>query len=218
MKKKLLISLILFILLSTYKTQKSFLITRFNIAKIEVVNNSILSEEDVKKDLLFLYEKNLFFLNTLDIEKILIKKSFIESFSIKKIYPNKVKIKIFEKKPIAVLHIKKKKFFISKNIELINYLDLEIFKNLPNIFGNKNDFKKFYVNLNKINFPVEIIKNYYLYQSGRWDIEIYGNKIVKLPSKDYIKSLKNFINLDKEKNFDKYKVIDYRINNQLILK
>ena len=72
--------------------------------------------------------------------------------------------------------------------------------------------------MNKINFPVEIIKNYYLYQSGRWDIEIYENKIVKLPSKNYIKSLKNFINLDKEKNFDKYKIIDYRINNQLILK
>ena len=70
MKKKLLISLTLFLLLSTYKTQKSFLITRFNIAKIEVVNNSILSKEDIKKDLLFLYEKNLFFLNTLDLSLI----------------------------------------------------------------------------------------------------------------------------------------------------
>ena len=37
-------------------------------------------------------------------------KSFIESFEIKKIYPNKLKIKIFEKKPIAIYNIKKKNF------------------------------------------------------------------------------------------------------------
>jgi hypothetical protein len=39
-----------------------------------------------------------------------------------------------------------------------------------------------------------------------------------LPIKDYTESLKNFINFSEEKNFEKYKVFDYRINDQLILK
>ena len=35
---------------------------------------------------------------------------------------------------------------------------------------------------------------------------------------NYILSLENFIDLQNKKNFDKYKIFDYRINNQLILK
>ena len=56
------------------------------------------------------------------------------------------------------------------------------------------------------------------FSSNRWDLEIYDEKIIKLPSKNYNKSLKNFMSLKEENNFDKYKVFDYRINNQLILK
>ena len=43
-------------------------------------------------------------------------------------------------------------------------------------------------------------------------------QIIKLPVKNYTKSLKNFMSIKEKKNFDKYKVFDYRINNQLILK
>ena len=49
----------------------------------------------------------------------------------------------FEKKPIAILHYKKEKFYISENIDLINYIDLEDFKNLPSVFGSKKAFKSF---------------------------------------------------------------------------
>ena len=103
-------------------------------------------------------------------------------------------------------------------MELINYSDLEEYKNLPVVFGDKENFKIFYKNLKKINFPLDLIKNYYLFELNRWDLETYSNKLIKLPSENYSKSLKNFINLNKKKNFDKYKVFDYRIKNQLILK
>jgi hypothetical protein len=46
-----------------------------------------------------------------------------------------------------------------------------------------------------------------------------SNKIIiKLPVENYIKSLKNFMYLMNEKNFEEFKLFDYRINNQLILK
>ena len=69
-----------------------------------------------------------------------------------------------------------------------------------------------------MNFPLSLIKKYYLHESIRWDLQIYNNKIIKLPSEDYTKSLKNFIDLRKKNDFDKYTIFDYRINNQLILK
>ena len=101
---------------------------------------------------------------------------------------------------------------------MIDYTDVANYKDLPVIFGNKESFTILYKNLKKINFPLELIKKYQLYESLRWDIEIYKNKIIKLPIKNYNQSLKNFMILRRENNLDKYNVFDYRINNQLILK
>jgi len=123
-----------------------------------------------------------------------------------------------KKKPIAILQSKKNKHYLSENIDLINYLDLEDYKNLPIVFGNKESFKDLYKNLKTINFPLDLIKKYYLYESKRWDLETYKNKTIKLPAKNYLESLKNFMNLREENNFDNYNVFDYRIDNQLILK
>ena len=218
MKKRLVIALVLLILLSTYKPQELSLTSKFNIKEIKIENNHILKDEDIKKDLMFLYDTNLIFLNTNKIKLILKSNNFIQSFEVKKIYPNKIKIKIFEKKPIVILQYKKKKFYISETFDLINFLDLEDYKNLPVVFGKQNDFKILYKNLKKINFPLNLIKKYYLYESKRWDLEIDKNKIIKLPTENYIKSLVNFMNLSKENNFDKYSIYDYRISNQLILK
>ena len=218
MKKRLIIALLLLVLLSTYKPQKLFLSTKLNIEEIKIENNSILEEGDIKKKLNFLYQTNLIFLKSSEIEKILKKIDFIESFEIKKIYPKKLIIKIYEKKPIAILQHKKDKFYISENINLINFVALENYRNLPIVFGNKENFKDLYINLKKINFPLDLIKKYYYYESNRWDLEIYQKKIIKLPTKNYIQSLEKFINFKKENNLDKYQVFDYRINDQLILK
>jgi cell division septal protein FtsQ len=220
MKNRLVIAFILLILLSTYKPQKLYLNNTFNIEEIEIEieNNIILKNKEIKINLISLYNKNLIFLKTSNIIKVLQKEDFIKSFEIKKIYPNKIKIKIFEKNPIAILQNNKKKFYLSENIKLINFTDDENFKNLPIVFGNKNDFKVLYKKLKKINFPLETVKSYYLYKSKRWDLKTYKNKIIKLPSNNYTKNLENFMNLRKKNNFDKYTIFDYRINSQLILK
>jgi cell division protein FtsQ len=158
MKKRLSIALALLALLTTYKPQKIFLSEQFDIKEIVIENNFILSDKQIKEDLFFLYNNNLIFVNSSNIKKILKKENFISSFEIKKIYPNKIKIKIFEKKPIAILQQKKEKFYISENIDLIDYLDLENYKNLPIVFGDKKNFEELYQNLKKINFPLKFNK------------------------------------------------------------
>jgi cell division protein FtsQ len=218
MKKRLVIALALLVLFSTYKPQKLILSSKFNIEEIKIENNFVLNDKEIKKDLAFLYNKNLIFLKISNVVKILKKNNFIDSFEIKKIYPNKLKIKIYEKKPIAILQNKDKKFYISENVNLINFIDLKNYKDLPTIFGNKESFEILFKNLKEIDFPFDLIKRYYLYESKRWDLETYKKRLIKLPAENYTKSLKNFMNLRKENNFDKYEVFDYRINNQLILK
>jgi cell division protein FtsQ len=218
MKKRLIIALALLVLLSTYTPQKLFFSNKFNIKEIKIENNFILKDENIKKNLVSLYETNLIILNTSNIEQIFKKIDFIESFEIKKIYPNKLKIKVYEKKPIAILQHKKEKFLISDNFELINFKYLENYKNLPLVFGNIENFKILYSDLKKINFPLNLISKYYLYESKRWDLETYKKVVIKLPPENYIISLKNFVDLKKENDFDKYIIFDYRINDQLILK
>ena len=112
MKKSLLGLIVLFIFLTTY-TPKSNLIlnSSLNIQTIKVENNLTIEIDSIQKKLNFLYKENLFFLDIRDIEKNLKGETFLESFSVKKIYPNTIKIIIVEKTPIAILQNKKKKTF-----------------------------------------------------------------------------------------------------------
>ena len=121
MKNRLVIAIFLLILLSTISFQQKFFITKFNLKEIIIENNFLLKDKDLKNLLSPIYGKNLLLLKNIEVKKALMQNSFIESFEIKKKYPNTLKIKIFEKKPIAILQHKKKKFYLSENIDLIDY-------------------------------------------------------------------------------------------------
>ena len=218
MKKSLFGLIILFVLLTTYTPKFNFIInSKLYIQKIKIENNSITESDKIKKKLSFLYKENLFFLNIQDIEKNLKNETFIESFSVKKIYPNTLKLIIVEKTPIAILHSKKKKFYISDKGDLINFINIETYNDLPTVFGNGENFYSLYQDLQNIEFPLEMIKSFYFFESGRWDLVMHDDKVIKLPIKNYLPSLKNFMLLKANSNFNNYKIFDYRIKDQLIL-
>ena len=218
MKKRIVISIILLALLTTITSQQKITVSKFNLKKIILENNFLIKEKDIKNSLLPIYDRNLVFLDYSEIEKVLMQNSFIESFKIKKKYPNTLKIKIFEKKPIAILQNKKKKYYLSERIDLIEFENLKNYQDLPYIFGNKENFKIIYDDLKKINFPLNLVKKFIFYDSNRWDLETIDKKIVKLPNKNYTQSLENFLKIKDKKRFKNYKVFDYRLEKQLILK
>jgi len=218
MKKRLVIALFLLILFTTFNSQQKFIISHFDLKTIEIENNLLLKDNDIKNLLISFYNKNLVLLNNNEVKNALMQNSLIESFKIKKKYPNTLKVKIFEKKPIAVLFDKKNKFYLSEKIDLIEYRNLPNYQTLPYVLGNKDDFKIFYNNLKKINFPLNEVKKYTLYETDRWDLETKDNQVIKLPSKNYLKNLKNFLDLKSKNDFGKYKIFDYRISKQLILR
>ena len=110
MSKRLILTLLLLILLTTYNLEdKNNFNSEIKIKNIIVENNSILKEEDILKKLSFLYETNILAMNTNTIKKRLNEIDFIESFELKTIYPNTLKIKVFENEPIVILQNKKEK-------------------------------------------------------------------------------------------------------------
>ena len=218
MKNRFIIGATLIILFTTFISEKNFTIKNLTINEIRFENNKIVSNEELIKDLSFLYNKNIIFLNTLEIKKKLNKNSFIESLQVKKVYPNKLVIKIFEKQPIAIIFHENKKFFLGKKFELIKYKKIFKYENLAVINGDEKSFKKLFINLKKTKFPGDLVKKYELQKVGRWNIELIDGRLIKLPINNYKKSLKNFLKIKADRNFEKYKIFDYRLNDQLILK
>ena len=218
MKKSFFGLILLFIFLTTYTPKFDFIISPdFSIKKIEIEDNSILNSDAIIQKLNFLYKENLFFLDIKDIEKNLKNETFIENFNLKKIYPNTLKIIIAEKEPIAILQDKRKKFYISDKGDFIDFQDIERYRDLPTVFGNGKLFYSLYQDLQNIKFPLETIKSFYFFESGRWDLRMYDDKMIKLPTQDYLLSLKNYMESRNNTNFNNYRIFDYRIKDQLIL-
>jgi len=219
MNKRFIIALSLLLLLSTYNIQNNFTInSKFSVEKIIIENNSIIKKKELKEKLSFLLETNLFFLRTNEIESKLVEIDLIESFELKKIYPNKIILKIFEKKPVAILQNKQDKKYYTDSDDIIKFFQHDEFENLPLVFANKENFKFFLKDLTALNFPLDELKKLYFFESKRWDLLTKNNKTIKLPINEYHDSLKNFLDIRNKASFEKYKIFDYRINNQLILK
>ena len=221
MKSSLKIYFLIFIffLFSTYNNKydektPSFL---FPIQEIIIQNNIAIDSSELKSDLNFLIDTSLFFLNEEEILTIIRKYDFISSIRLKKSYPNILNIQIIEKKPIATQIIDKKKFYITKNNEKINFTYLKIYENLPSIFGQHKNLNIFYNDLEKTNFKINEIKSFYYFDIGRWDILLKNEKIIKFPGKNYIDILPRVNLMLKDNNFAKYRIFDFRIKNQLIL-
>ena len=216
---KLYFLIFIFFLLSTYSnnTNRESLSIFFPIKEILIENNVGTNLIKLKSDMKVLVNTSLFFLNKSKTLEIINNYDFISNIQIKKKYPNTLKIFIIEKVPVATQIIDKKKFYITKDNEKINFTDLKIYDDLPVIFGKHKNFDIFYSNLKKNNFRVKEIKAFYYFDIGRWDIVLKNVKTIKLPEKDYLDLLPKINSLLDDDNFFKYKVFDFRIQDQLIL-
>ena len=159
-KKKLLFYLILFILLSTQITKnrndKNFFTIKVN--HIEVFGLSNENNLKVSESLNTLLLQNIFFINKNNFHKILKKNNLIESFYIKKFYPNIIRVNIKKTNFLAITNQNNKKFYIGSNGKLISIKEVENFnKKLPFVFGksNNDDFVKLKKLLIDLNFNLK---------------------------------------------------------------
>jgi len=221
---RIILLLVSFFLLSTY-TPKDYKITNkkvynfFKIKEITVLNTEIINENDILKKLKDVYGKNIIFVKKDSIEKPLLTVDFLEKIEVKKKYPNTIIIKIHETKPIGILFKNEKKYFLDSMSKLIVFNKNLSTGNLPSIFGEyaQNNFLEFSKKLKKNNFPYNKIKNYYFYQIGRWDLQLLDDKIIKFPETNVQNAILKSIDLIKRGDFKKYKIIDLRLNDKIIV-
>ena len=165
----------------------------FKINKIEIKNLKVLDKNKIKN---LFYEEflgsNLFILDKKKIDKISSDNALIDYIEFRKIYPSKLQVIIYEKETIAIINDKQNKYYLTKNGEEIKYFKNIILEKLPNIFGKQNNFLEIYISLAELNFPISKIKSFYYFDIGRWDIILENDKVIKLPTKNFVASLKNF--------------------------
>ena len=215
--KKILIYFFIFLIVGSINNNS---LNRLQLEKIKNIKISGLDENEntkILENILNLNLKNIFFLNSNEISKIISSNSLVENYEIFKKYPNTIDIKIEKTKFLARINSNGKTSLIGSNGKLsdINFSD----KELPFIFGKPkiNEFIEFTNIIEQSKFSLNEIKNLYFFPSKRWDLELKNNTIIKL-SKDHTRlSLDQAFELLNDNNFNDLKVIDARIKNQIIL-
>ena len=192
--------------------------TFFSINKIEITGTNKIDKNKILKKLDFLYGKNIFIFNRIEINNVLNKNNLIKEFKITKYYPNKIKIQLKEPIFVALIVKKQKKFFLTDNQKLILFNEKFNEKLLPTIYGVNGEkfFKNFYNKLKKNNFNIEMIKNYYFFQINRWDLTLNDGLLIKFPEKELDEAIILAKKLIKDSNFKNIKIIDLRIKGRII--
>ena len=223
MKKKFFFWLFLFIFLTTFyfDLSKTNVLEFFTIKNFEIKNTENTDIDLAYSKLEKFKNNNIFLINNDEIASSITDLDFVSDIGIKKIYPDKIEISINEHKIVAVISNKENKYMLSKEGHIIkNYNDK--FNSLPLIYGKntENYFPYFYKLLNDINFNLNKIKYLKYFESNRWDIFLKDGKLIKLSSdeSEIKESLADFIAVYSDKKFEQYKIFDFRVKNQLILK
>ena len=222
-KKNIFFWFFLFIILTTfyYDINKTRLAETFKIKKIDIlgvenadINLLNLRLERFKYNNFFLIKRNEIASSIIDID-------FIDKVLIKKIYPDKVEVKINEHKIVGIILKNKNKYVLSKDGIIVKKYNNK-FKTLPKVYGKdvQNYIPQFYEFLKETDFDINEIKSLKHFDTKRWDIVLKTGKIIKLPSnkKEVKKSINKFIAISKDKKFDQFKIFDFRVKNQLIIK
>ena len=218
-KNRVFLYFVILILLSSINN-KNFLNDKRSFLLINNINVTGLSNEEnikVAKSLSSFLNKNIFFINKEDIKKILLRNNLIELFNVKKKYPNSINIDVKKTDFLAITLKNNQSFFIGSNGKLIKYNDLN--KTLPFVFG-KLDYKNF-VNFKSIidnsEFEFDQIESLYFFPSNRWDIKTIDGIEIKLPEKNLLKALTIVHKIKNSEDFNKNKIIDLRISDNIIV-
>ena len=187
------------------------------LKNIKVLGLNEDANKKIAKDLIFLKFQNLFFLKSPQIKKIINRNPSVETYSVFKEFPSTIVIKIEKTKILANLYKNGSNYFFGSNGKLIKTENKNNDK--PFLFGDftNEEFLKFKKIIDKSKLEYSDIKNIYFFDSKRWDIELRNGLLIKLPEKKLLESLDLSIELILSNKFKNIKVIDARVNNQVIL-
>ena len=215
--RKIIIYLFLFAILASvnnfkYINLQLFKVDLINISGLNDTENSNLYEiiTDYKK-------KNIFFLDNLEISKNINSNNLVEKFWVFKEYPSTININLIKTNFLGITKINNIDYLIGSNGKLIKKRNDQVI-DLPFIFGSidANDFLILKEILDKSNFNVSKIENFYYFKSNRWDIKTKKGLVIRLPSEINVNLLNTANQIIENENFKNIKTLDFRQTNQII--
>ena len=194
--------------------KKSF----YNLQSIEVIGLDNTINLEIEKNLNFLINTNIFFVDSEVLKDQISKHNYIENYNIIKLYPSKIILELQQTDFLARTIENNKIFLVGSNSKLIDIKKFNNYEDLPMVFGKftAEKFVSFKKIINKSGLEYNNIKEIFFYPSGRIDIKNKDNVIIKFPIQNLETALSVANKLLNNKNF-KYNIIDLRISNQLIL-
>jgi len=215
--KKILIYLFFFLFLGTINNYTFFNLQLFKIKNFQIIGLENNYKTELENNLLGT-ESNIFFINKNYLISILNSNTLIETFQVFKIYPSSLDIKIKKTNFLARLNINGDIFLSGSNGKLIKDFTLSNSEMLPFIFGNpkEEEFLKIFSIISASDFNYKNVKNLFFYKSGRIDIELKDNILIKLPLDNLENVFNNISQLISNNQFNK-KIIDARVPDQIIL-
>jgi cell division protein FtsQ len=217
-KNKIFIYIIFLFILSTTSNkaiqhQKNLL---RSVNKISVTGLSITNNLNLEKQIGNFFYKSIFIIGKKDINAVMSEYNIIEEYSVKKIYPSEIDIKIKPTKFIARIS-SNNKLLVGSNGKLIKSKSAD--ETLPHIIGkfNSKKFLKFKKNIEDSKFNFKDLENIIFFPSNRLDILTTNGILIKLPEKNILKSLNLSYKIIKDYQFKDNKLIDLRITNQVTI-
>ena len=189
----------------------------YNVKNITVNGLSDDENETISKKIKSLNLSNIFLISEKNLKTEIESNNLVENFSVIKKYPSSLNININKTIFLAQISKNGKIYNLGSNGKLIEneYSNNE----LPFIFGNPEILEL--LNIKKIIDDSQIsfkdVKNLYFFLSKRWDLELRNNTIIKLPNTNIKEGLKLASEFLQNSEFKDIKIIDARINNQIIL-
>ena len=216
--KKIFIYIFFFVFLGTINNHTILNSNTFKIKNFQIIGLENNYKKDLENNLLNITKFNIFFVNKDYLKSVLNSNSLIETFQVFKIYPSSLDIKIKKTNFLARLNINGDIFLIGSNGKFTKDFFLSDSEKLPFIFGNPkvDEFLKIFSIINTSEFKYENVKNLFFYKSGRIDLELKDNILIKLPLDNLENVLKKIFQLISNNQLNK-KIIDARVPNQIIL-
>ena len=219
-KSYILFLFLTLIFLSSINNQKfiekksSFL----NLKSIQVTGLDISTNSEIEKNLKFLKNTNIFFINKEILDDQINKYNFIEYYNIFKVYPSTIKLKLQKTKFLARTIKDGEIFIIGSNGKFINNYNFKNMESLPMVFGQftTEKFLYFQKTLIKSKLEYENIKEFFFFQSGRIDIKTKDNILIKFPLHNLNNAMYIASEIISNEKFEN-NIIDLRVPNQLIL-
>jgi len=195
----------------------------YQLSNYEINSINRVDKNEVVKIINKYLNQSIFLISLNDISNSLHDLNWVKSVNLFTNFKNKIKVEIFEYKPIGLFFYNNQLFYFSSEGKIIDKYMENINENFIIFYGTQalKEANDFLISLDKVeNKHLISIKEAYYINERRWNIKLHNDILIKLSEKNIEESVNNYIRLIKKFNnseIGSIKNIDLRNNEKAII-